>query len=648
MGFKLLLLRGVGEGVSASQSFEKRLAACIPQVFHQTIALVIHLASMLGFLPKQFIRRRPPRLFVAVTLFMGVCTYGQKLPDMPLRFIVEQTETFIAAGQFAEVAPFLDELEARFSDTQDEKIKAVLQKFGFIRGVAFLQRFAKSNDKADLAKAADAFGDFAEKFPEDPKAIVALEKRTVCLRALHLFLEAAVDIEKILDESGPYFKQVKKRSQILDLRFGLAQCYHVTQEWTKGEPAFGKLKVEAEKVKHEDYLSYAVSCLTEMYITQAEKDLPRIENVFPLLPYLSGDTPARYDLRLNVNLFQGSMMLKDEERHVEASLLLALTMTTEEIEEYYTERIKRLSAQQVQGEAFLKANEGALPQARKEIYRERLNNLAVKLNVAKGHLKSVKGMKSYTTTLRWRKAESFQSVERNWEAFWAFYWLYHDFPKNEMAENFLYAAFASANKVKHRPKVIDLGMLYVNNKSWNKFRSDVTYILANAYREEAIKFNKLANDPNTHRTRRAEYESNREQSYGKFFSLCDTFMTDLPDHEYTKNIVNMMGSTYLNREKREELLWKFAGIRDGQVDSSAGYLNVDHYKSCPALGVCSYYVGIAQLEAGDFEGAKPYFEAIVGVSMQDLPLDQPGEDSMPPTPSDSETTVPETTVPETE
>ena len=65
-------------------------------------------------------------------------------------------------------------------------------------------------------------------------------------------------------------------------------------------------------------------------------------------------------------------------------------------------------------------------------------------------------MDSYTTILRWRRAENFQTTKRSWEAFWAFYWLYKDFPKHERVEKFIYAAFASANGVKHREKVIEL------------------------------------------------------------------------------------------------------------------------------------------------------------------------------------------------
>ena len=88
----------------------------------------------------------------------------------------------------------------------------------------------------------------------------------------------------------------------------------------------------ADVAKDEDRSAYAVSCLTEMFV-----QTKRIDEVFPYLPRLSGDTPARYDLRLNVNLMQGAELLKGKERHVDASLFYSLTMTTEEIVAYYTE-----------------------------------------------------------------------------------------------------------------------------------------------------------------------------------------------------------------------------------------------------------------------------------------------------------------------
>ena len=77
-----------------------------------------------------------------------------------------------------------------------------------------------------------------------------------------------------------------------------------------------------------------------------------------------GDTPARYDLRLNVNLMQGAELLKGKERHVDASLFYSLTMTTEEIVAYYTERQKRLETELSRLEQFVALRGAGLPRRR--------------------------------------------------------------------------------------------------------------------------------------------------------------------------------------------------------------------------------------------------------------------------------------------
>ena len=84
-----------------------------------------------------------------------------------------------------------------------------------------------------------------------------------------------------------------------------------------------------------------------------------------------------------------------------------------------------------------------MPRRRLDVLNEKINQLAMQLTSAKSHLKLAKTTPSFTTTLRWRKADNFQATKRDWESFWAFYWLYNDFPEHEMVENFLYAAFAS-------------------------------------------------------------------------------------------------------------------------------------------------------------------------------------------------------------
>ena len=168
----------------------------------------------------------------------------------------------------------------------------------------------------------------------------------------------------------------------MNLYFGRAQCYHIEQDWSKGEPSFRELLKYADLAKDEDRSAYAVSCLTEMFV-----QTKRIDEVFPLRPRLSGDTPARYDLRLNVNLMQGAAQLKDAGRHVEASLFYALTMTTEEIVAFYKERQKQLQTELSQYEQIIALQGSTMPKRRLEILKEKSNTIAMKLTSSKGQLK---------------------------------------------------------------------------------------------------------------------------------------------------------------------------------------------------------------------------------------------------------------------
>ena len=560
-------------------------------------------------------------LLVFLTFVLTISLRAQNPSDMPLRQVIELAQDMIGKGDFAGASPMLDELEIRFEDEKDPAVEKILQQFGFVRGIGYLQSFAKSGNKDFIVKAASAFAFFAEKFPNDPKAVMAMQKRTDCLRSLQEWKQAASVIEVLLDPQKPYRKQILKRSELLNLYYGKAQCYHIEQDWVKGEPAFRELLKFADLAKDEDRAAYAVSCLTEMFVQNK-----RIDEVFPLLPRLSGDTPARYDLRLNVNLMQGAQQLKEVERHVEASLFYSLTMTTEEIITYYTERQKRLEAERNRLEQFIKLRGQGIPQRRLEILNEKLNVLAMQFTSAQSHLKLAKSTPSFTTTLRWRKADNFQATKRDWESFWAFYWLYNDFPEHEMVENFLYAAFASANTVKFREKSIELGELYLKNKAWKKFRPDVTFIMSNAYREQADSLRKLSKSLQSavstiDKDRAAKAKEQSEQYYQRFFALCDDFLNVMPDHKYAKDFVNMMGAVYFSTGRHVDLVAKFAGYENNEMNPAKGFVNREDFQNSPGMATAHYMSGLSLLVLGKFDEAKPMLGAVVGVNVNGLPLD---------------------------
>lgn len=560
-------------------------------------------------------------IFLAAFFLSGSFLRSQNPADMPLRQIIELAQDLIGKGDFAGASPMLDELEVRFEDEKDPAVEKILQQFGFVRGIGYLQSFAKSSNKEFIVKAASAFGFFAEKFPDDDKAVMAMQKRTDCLRSLQEWTEAARVIEALLDPEQPFRKQILKRSELLNLYYGKAQCYHIEQDWVKGEPAFRELLKFADAAKDEDKASYAVSCLTEMFVQNK-----RIDEVFPFLPRLSGDTPARYDLRLNVNLMQGAEQLAKEDRFVEASLFYALTMTTEEIVAYYSSRESRLKTERERLEQFVKLRGRGMPKRRLDILNDKINELAMKATSAQSHLKLAESTPSFTTVLRWRKADNFQATKRDWESFWAFYWLFNDFPEHNMSQNFIYAAFASANTVKFREKSIELGESYLKNKDWKKFRPDVTFIMCNAYREQADQARRLYTSlqsavSSVDKDRAQKAREQAASYYERFFALCDDFLSIMPEHKYSKDFVNMMGSVYFGNRSFDALLEKFAGYENGEMNPRKGFVNREEFKNSPAMATAHYMSGLALLATGRFEEAKPMLSAVVGVNVQGLPLD---------------------------
>jgi len=553
-----------------------------------------------------------------LTFSLGYILCGQDPSNMPIRQVISETQALVGQGDFAGATPFLDELELRFQDEKDPKVEVILQQFGFVRGVGYLQTYAETAEKEYLSKAAKAFGDFADKFPKDPKAVTALQKRTDCLRSDQQWNEAADVISKLLDPNQPFRKQILKRSELLNLYFGKAQCYHMMQDWAKGEPAFRELLKFADAARDEDRAAYAISCLTEMFV-----QTKRVDEVFPMLPRLSADTPARYDLRLNVNLMQGGNQLKEQERYVEASLLYALTMTAEEIKNYYEERASRLENERNRLATFLKRP--GMPQRRLEILRDRDNQLAMKLTTAKSHLAMANKTASFTAILRWRKATNFQDTKRFWESFWGFYWLFKDDPENESAEDFIYAAFASANTVKFADKAIELGEEYLANDKWEKYQADVTNIMANAYRKEAEHQASIAESLQTalstlDKERASKARESSKEKYQRFFELCNQFLERNPGNDYATSFINMMGSVYFKQRQFDQLLEKFAGFEAGVPNDKKGYINNKDFSKGPAMPSALYLSGIGLLASGKFNEAKPLLAPIVGVYVEGLPL----------------------------
>ena len=232
---------------------------------------------------------------------------------------------------------------------------------------------------------------------------------------------------------------------------------------------------------------------------------------------------------------------------------------------------------------------------------------------------------SFTTVLRWRKADNFQACKREWNLFGLFTGCTR-ISSHENVENFLYAAFASANTVKFRERSIEWEE-HLENKDLVKFRADVTFIMANAYRQEAQNQLEVAEQLQTSLAtidkENAAVAKEKAQSYlNRFFELCDDFLAVMPEHKYSRDFIGMMGAEFFKRRQFEALLKKFAGFENGEMQPELGYINNPSLNGTPAMGTAHYMSGLALLATGNFDEAKPLLGAVVGVSLDGLPLDE--------------------------
>ena len=125
---------------------QKSLASPSSRVFYH-ITLSIHIPSMLKL-------DQCLRLLLVIVFLQAFRIFGQTPDNMPLRQVISEAQKLIGEGDFAGASPFLDELEIRFQDEKDPEVEKILQQFGFVRGVGYLQSFAKNGHQDFLAKAA--------------------------------------------------------------------------------------------------------------------------------------------------------------------------------------------------------------------------------------------------------------------------------------------------------------------------------------------------------------------------------------------------------------------------------------------------------------------------------------------------------------
>ncbi len=466
---------------------------------------------------------------------------------MGISALRDTLQRILEQGDFVMARPYLEEMIARFGEEPAAE-RPQLAPVIYYLALSYLQEYSGSPSDELLAKAIQQFDRYEKDYPDGDLLADALMFKGDAYRGLGDFEQAVAAHQRLLVPPIVTNLPEPKRLEALDKTVA---SYYILRNWEKGIPWFRELlRVSVDPQKQ----AQAAAALIEAYIGEGQFD-----EVRTLLPYIVVESPARYNLQLNVALLEAGDQVSDLGRFSEASLYYYMVLTLEDILAYQTRRVQSLRSQL----DLLEITAGQ---------SDRATELRAEVHNAEQNIAALKEIPSYTAELQVRMARNYVLTERNWEAFWAYERLMIDNPEHPAIEDFTYAAFSQAVSLGLADLVQEIGEKYQQNQRFESYGRDIAVRMAEFY----------LNDGQTER----------------FFEHSRQFVTRNPDDEYNPQFIFLMGSTYIAGERYDELIEEFSNF-------------IRSYPNSAMLDGCNYWIGLAQLFNRSYESAQGYFETVI-------------------------------------
>ena len=395
----------------------------------------------------------------------------KNMDDISNQNLAAMMQKKLGEADFYGAIPVLMEVKKRIK--AGELPASKLDKIDFIIGLGYMKGYSASRDKNLLSKAAKAFDHYLKEHPSGSDIHYVLLNKVDCHRGTGDFKGAIKTLKLLLTTTHINRLRIQERMDCLEK---LVQAYYFEQMWEEGLPWFEKFLNSTNSVEKK---TMAAAALTEAYVAKGKFD-----KIDTLLRYLNTNTKTRFDPRLNYQFLQAGDHLASIKNYQKASLFYSLTMAPKEIVESYkgllTDIKPRLDYYKKRQKKFGKnfpSNEEKM-----------LNKLQLEFDTITRKLKRVTEMlqtpdNDYTKDLRWRKAKNFESMGRDWEAYWGFMGLVTDYPKadKDRRENYMYATFVQAEKIGKRDAAREIADRYLKNPDFQKYAYEVGLRLAGMY-----------------------------------------------------------------------------------------------------------------------------------------------------------------------
>lgn len=353
--------------------------------------------------------------------------------------------------------PLLEELIKRVEATGNSKIK--LDFPIFLLGTAHIQRFVATQNAGELNQTLVWYDKLEKDYPNSPKIKDALFKKVDVLRTLTREDDAVTLMKQLLNGTYSFRLNLKQESKLLK---DLTQIYYNKGDWKDGLPIFAKLMNTSRDFEDQ---AWAAAASFEAYV--AEK---RLDDAMALLPTLARESEIRYLPRFNVALLKTSDTMVAKARLSDAAILLNLIKTTDIM-------IEHNAASVAKKQAKIKFN---TDMGRSEEATERLTQEVKNLEATLTQLRKLPTLRN---ELLVRRARNYTQTARRYEAFWMFFDLMTENPKDPQTEFFTYATFSNALQLKKTDTAITVGKSYRSQFPQGDFYSDITIALVSTLKD---------------------------------------------------------------------------------------------------------------------------------------------------------------------
>ena len=501
------------------------------------------------------------RIIVLILLFTNHCyvILGTDLENTPDQEIYSNILNLVEKSQISDSIPYIDVLVDRLEQRSSTQ-KSELPSLYFFGGIGYLQSSDNGNDGENLDKALIYFEKYNLNFPDGEQAHNCLLKRGLILKDQNKWIASNQVFIKLYQNH--YLKDRLSQEERQEVLQQIVENFYILKNWEKGYPWFTLLLKTSKDPE--------IQSRTSLALVEADLEKDELDSIKKWLPFLTKKTPARYQVGFNIALLGIARELSKKNQAPYAALFYRLVIDSQEIIDYHQKRKSLLKKQLSTLSKNLSINKEDLSNYRMEC-NKKIQQAEQQIAILQNP-ENPSYVPPYTMTLKWLQAKNYLTVNRPYEAFWAFYQILNQYPQSPNIEEIIYSAFSLALKNSFNQHAIELGTHYINDKKNQKFRRPI-----------AVQLGKLYID---------------QKQYQKFLHLAEIIITENSGDNYAAELIARLGAMYLENQNLEGMKNQFYKLWKANPSNTA-------------TAGCTYWYALAQFLDNELHQAKERFLEII-------------------------------------